>query len=74
MSSGTAATGDRHDEDVLLSPSDLARWLGIPVATIYRWRYTGDAPPALRIGRHIRFRVGDVRRWLRAHESTSSGR
>jgi hypothetical protein len=25
-------------------PEDVARFLGVPVATLYRWRYTGTGP------------------------------
>ena len=38
--------------------------LGIPVPTIYRWRYRGDGPPGFRVGRHLRFRWSDVEAWI----------
>lgn len=56
----------------LHTPESLSDLLGVPVATLYRWRTTGGGPPALRIGRHLRYRPADVERWLdeRARESS----
>jgi excisionase family DNA binding protein len=48
----------------LFSPSDVAEYLGVPVKTLYRWRYLGVGPPALRVGRHVRYRRSDVERWV----------
>ena len=52
--------------DELLSPSDLAAELQVPVSTIYRWRQRRTGPRAVRIGRHLRFRRSDVNLWLEA--------
>jgi excisionase family DNA binding protein len=49
----------------LLRPSDVAAYLGIPKATLYSWRYRGEGPPGLRIGRHLRYRSGDIDDWVR---------
>jgi excisionase family DNA binding protein len=57
--------------DRLLSVQDLAATLQVPVATIYRWRYTEDGPPRIRVGRHLRFRESDVEAWLRRREDKS---
>lgn len=51
----------------LLGPQELADWLGVPLGTVYRWRTNGDGPPGLRVGKHLRYRVQDVERWLDAH-------
>ena len=48
----------------LLRPDEVAAFLGIPLATIYRWRSRGDGPPGIRVGRHVRYRLEDVDRWL----------
>jgi len=50
--------------DRLLGPSDLAEWLGVPVATLYGWRHRGEGPPAVKVGRHLRWRRLDVDSWL----------
>jgi excisionase family DNA binding protein len=63
-----AAIGRRR----LLRPDELAAFLGIPLATIYRWRSRGDGPRGIRVGRHVRYRVEEVERWLNEHEGHSS--
>ncbi len=54
----------RADIEDLLSPAEVSEWLGVPIATLYAWKYRGDGPAALRVGRHLRYRRGDVERWL----------
>jgi excisionase family DNA binding protein len=48
----------------LMSPTDVSEMLGIPVHTLYRWRYKGDAPVGYRVGRHERYRRETVETWL----------
>lgn len=48
----------------LLSPSELATYLAVPLATVYRWRSRREGPVGLRVGKHVRYRVDDVERWL----------
>lgn len=50
--------------DRLLTVEDLAEYLNVPIATIYAWRYRGKGPKGFRVGRHLRFREGDVERRL----------
>ncbi len=52
------------DRPVLLSPEELAGVLGVPVATIYRWRSHDEGPHSFRIGRHVRYRLDEVDEWL----------
>ncbi len=51
-------------DERLLSPRDLAELCQVPIATVYRWNYTGTGPTVLRLGKHVRYREGDVERWL----------
>jgi excisionase family DNA binding protein len=48
----------------LLSPAELASYLAIPLATVYRWRSRREGPCGIRVGRHVRYRLDDVERWL----------
>jgi excisionase family DNA binding protein len=48
----------------LLSPEELASYLGVPLATVYRWRSRREGPLGMRVGRHVRYRLKDVERWL----------
>ena len=43
---------------------DLSAYLSVPVATIYKWRSTGEAPTAYKIGRYLRWAPSDVFDWL----------
>jgi excisionase family DNA binding protein len=58
--SSARASGHR----ALLSPADLAAFLGVPLATVYRWRSHREGPCGIRVGRHVRYRLDDVERWL----------
>jgi excisionase family DNA binding protein len=56
----------------LLSPHELSAYLGIPLATVYRWRSRREGPPGIRVGRHVRYRLGDVEHWLDTHRDTGT--
>ncbi|MBT4477320.1 MAG: helix-turn-helix domain-containing protein [Actinobacteria bacterium] len=49
-----------------------ANYLQVPKATIYSWRYHGTAPPAVKLGRHLRWKPEDVEAWLVERTSTGS--
>lgn len=51
-------------EDRLLGVHELAAYLDVPVKTLYAWRYRSEGPPALRVGRHLRYRWSDVQAWI----------
>jgi excisionase family DNA binding protein len=60
------------------STEGLARYLGVPAATVKAWRYKGTGPRGLRVGKHIRYRRTDVERWLdsqadQGRQSTNRG-
>jgi excisionase family DNA binding protein len=48
----------------LATPAEIAEFLGVPKKTVYSWRSTGGGPPALRVGKHLRYRWEDVEAWL----------
>ena len=50
--------------DRLLTVEDLAEYLGVPVATLYAWRYHRQGPPGFRVGRHVRYRWADIEEWI----------
>ncbi|MBO3085689.1 helix-turn-helix transcriptional regulator [Cellulomonas fengjieae] len=69
-SASTQSTATADGLEPLLSIETLAEYVGVPVVTIYRWRTEGKGPCAVRIGRHLRFALSDVRAWLETvHES-----
>ena len=48
----------------LITVQELANYLGVPIATIYTWRYRHEGPPGFRVGRHLRFRWKDIDSWI----------
>ena len=52
------------NDDHLLDVDELAAYLAVPVKTLYSWRYRRQGPPALRVGRHLRYRWSDVQQWI----------
>jgi excisionase family DNA binding protein len=46
------------------TPPEVAAYLGVPLKTLYEWRYRGEGPTAIRVGRHLRYRWEDVEAWL----------
>jgi excisionase family DNA binding protein len=61
---GPKRTPSHAVQDALIGPSELAAYLGVPVKTVYEWRYLGVGPPGYRIGRYVRYRPIDVDSWL----------
>ncbi len=60
--------------DPLLSLDELAEYLGVPVMTIYDWRQSGNRPCAIRVGRHLKLAVSDVRAWIEPQRESAPGR
>jgi excisionase family DNA binding protein len=50
--------------DRLLTVGELAGYLNVPVATLYAWRHRRQGPPGFKAGRHLRYRLSDVERWI----------
>lgn len=48
----------------LLDIDDLAQILGISRHAVHQMRYVGEAPPAVKIGRALKWRREDVEAWL----------
>jgi excisionase family DNA binding protein len=49
--------------DRLWSVDDLSDYLGVPVKTLYQWKWRGESPPVRKIGRHLRYDPTAVRAW-----------
>lgn len=48
----------------LWTAEDVSTFLGVPVSTLYQWRYRRQGPRARKVGRHLRYDPADVRAWL----------
>jgi hypothetical protein len=55
--------------DRLWTVGEVSHFLGVPVATLYRWRYLGVGPKAGRVGRHLRYLPADVIGWFRKQQA-----
>jgi len=58
---------ERSLERSLLDPlwtiQDVSVYLAVPVGTLYQWRHRGEDPPAIRLGRHLRYDPDSVHGW-----------
>ena len=50
--------------DRLAEPQEVADYLLVPKATLAQWRYLGQGPRFMKIGRFVRYRWSDVEAWL----------
>ena len=48
----------------MLTTSELAAHLGVPVQTIHDLRHLGRGPRGIRIGRELRYRLSEIQHWL----------
>jgi len=48
----------------VLTTSELAKHLGVPVQTIHDLRHAGRGPRGFRVGRELRYRLSEVQSWL----------
>lgn len=57
----------------LLTPEQLAIWLGLSLNTVNQWRYLKRGPRFLKIGKNVRYAEEDVLAWLeqQSREGTS---
>jgi excisionase family DNA binding protein len=71
-------TADRpsaeHRLDAVVTLSQLAAQLGVSVQTLYDLRSQGRGPRGFRVGRELRFRVGEVDSWLARLEADDAER
>jgi excisionase family DNA binding protein len=64
-------------EKQFLTAKEAAEYLGVPVQRIYDWRHESHrppfgGPPAVKLGRDLRFRKTDLEAWLAEHTSSTA--
>ena len=69
----TAGPGTRHARDDLLSLSEVADLVRVPVATLRYWRHLGTGPHSFKVGRSVRYWRTDVLRWLEERSTDAHG-
>jgi excisionase family DNA binding protein len=50
--------------DRLWSVEEVSTYLGVPVKTLYQWKWRGEGPPVRKIGRHLRYDPAAVKGWV----------
>jgi len=48
----------------LWTVDEVAELAGVSVTTLYHWRWEGRGPKAIKVGRYLRYREGDIEKWL----------
>ena len=48
----------------LWTVEDVSTYLGVPVKTLYQWKWRGEGPPVRKVGRHLRYEPAAVKRWV----------
>jgi predicted DNA-binding transcriptional regulator AlpA len=56
-----------YDKNTAMSESELARKASVSIAVLRKWRREGRGPRFLKLGRLVRYLVGDVDIWLHSH-------
>lgn len=51
---------------------DVAVYLGIPVKTLYQWRYRGYGPRGRKVGKHVRYDPDQVRAWFESLDTVTT--
>ena len=47
----------------LLDIDDLVELFGVPKGSIYSWQTKNYGPPAIKVGKHLRWDPDDVEKW-----------
>jgi predicted DNA-binding transcriptional regulator AlpA len=54
------------EREPLWSAEETAHYLGVPIKTLYQWRWRREGPPARKVGRHLRYVPTDVEAWFQS--------
>jgi excisionase family DNA binding protein len=56
----------------LMTTAAASEYLGVPVKTLEAWRYTGNGPRFVKLGRSVRYRPTDLHAWIEANVRQST--
>ena len=59
---------EAHDDETLLTPSEVAAMFRVNPKTVTRWARSGKITAIRTLGGHRRFRASEVRQYLEAAE------
>lgn len=56
------------DDNIIVDTSEASILLKTPEKSLIKWRSTGEHNiPFIKIGRNVRYRTADLRKWIEAH-------
>lgn len=55
-------SGPKHG--ALAGTTEVAEYLGVPVKTLYQWRWLHKGPRGAKVGKHLKYRWADVEQWF----------
>jgi excisionase family DNA binding protein len=58
--------------DNLMTPGQVAEYLGIKTKTLHNWRCRRIGPPGVKVGGLLRYRREGVDRWIAAQEAAEA--
>lgn len=61
------------ERDGLITPAELAEYLGVEVSTTDQWASRGGGPLYHKVGTHRRYHPEDVKAWLRDRRHAATG-
>ena len=61
---------EAHDDDTLLTPSEVAAMFRVNPKTVTRWARAGKISAISTLGGHRRFRASEIRQFLEQVEQT----
>lgn len=59
-------------QDKLLTTAEVADYLDVPLASVYKWVQEGTITPAFRVGRHLRWRASELEAWLESRRDNKA--
>jgi excisionase family DNA binding protein len=61
-----------YKDDDLLTSQEAAEVLAVAPRTLEKWREREQGPAYVKLGRAVRYRYGELRRWLASHTYTAT--
>jgi predicted DNA-binding transcriptional regulator AlpA len=57
--------------DRLWTVEDVSDYLGVPVKTLYQWKWRGEGPPVRKVGKYLRYDPAKVRDWFDSRDAAA---
>jgi len=56
--------------EALWTVEQVSIFLGVPVKTLYQWKWRRYGPPVRKLGKHLRYIPAQVRSWVEGDQTT----